>query len=177
MVKSKKNEKKEEFAKRLRAAIESKGWTAGKAAREARRYLGPGEHLSHAHMWHYLHARSIPRSRYLSALSRALEINPEDLVRDVTRVSKEANSDPATTLLNAELSFGGTSRNRAQVQVRNGKDGTAVLQISDEVPWAMALQILQLLKDNPRLSPAAMDEVTPNNDSELRSSEPDEEPG
>jgi hypothetical protein len=136
---------KEEFAKRLEAAMERKGWTAGQTAREARRYLGQGEQLGDAHMWHYLHARSIPRSRYLGALSRALGISPEDLVGGAVRGIEDAHSTPALTVLDAQPPVG-TAPVGAQLYLRKGKNGTVVLQINEEVPWTTALRILQLLK-------------------------------
>ena len=154
-----KQETKEEFAKRLQAAIERKGWSAGRTAREARRYLSDGEHLSDAHMWHYLRARSIPRTRYLDALSRALEVSAHELVPGAAQNRAEALAvlDPGRTTAGEQTIRPDVGFETTAAQVRDGKNGTARLEINEEVSWSTALEILQLLKAASTTETAARD--------------------
>src|SRR5688500_16834539 len=71
------------FAARLRAAMETRGWTAGRTGGEACWYLGEGEKVSDAHMWHYLRGRSIPRARYLEAIAQALNVGSQELLTGI----------------------------------------------------------------------------------------------
>src|SRR3712207_4007572 len=69
-----------DFAERLKAAIERKGWSLSETARQTSTVLGTGARFGRAHVWHYLHGRAIPRKRQLVALSKALEVPPHELL-------------------------------------------------------------------------------------------------
>ncbi len=71
------NSRKAAFAERLKAAMERKGWDLSETARQTASVLGADAKFGRAHVWHYLHAKSMPRARQLSALSHALEVRPE----------------------------------------------------------------------------------------------------
>jgi transcriptional regulator with XRE-family HTH domain len=76
------------FAKRLRRALDEKGWTAVQAAREAQR-LVPDRTIKSGHLSHWLNGRVIPSPVYLQALSHALEVSPEELL------GEESSKGPA----------------------------------------------------------------------------------
>lgn len=134
-----------EFAERLRVAIERKGWTTTEAARRVSHHLGRQDKFSRAHLWQYLQGKSLPRARYLRALSRALDLRPEDLVPGTSvprRRRAAAKPQPAppgeTKLLGCDAT--------GIVHVRDYGDGTALVQVSERVQWEMALAVIELLK-------------------------------
>jgi len=133
---------KSEFAARLRAAIARKGWTATEAARRVSHLLGQKDKFSRAHLWQYLNGKSLPRTRTLRALSRALDVRPEDLLPPTSRPGSATRAQdlrlpPATDPLRREP---------AAVHVRDYGDGTALVQVSERVPWETALAVMKLLK-------------------------------
>src|SRR5215211_5190620 len=71
---------KSDFADRLKAAIERKGWSMSETARRASTFLNEGEKFGRAHVWHYVQGRALPRFRYLEALSLALNVRPDELM-------------------------------------------------------------------------------------------------
>jgi transcriptional regulator with XRE-family HTH domain len=72
----------EAFATRLRTAIARKGWSISETARRAAAHLGSGTKFGDGHVWQYVHGRAVPRTRYLLALSRALDLEPHELWED-----------------------------------------------------------------------------------------------
>ena len=62
------------FARRLKAAMQERGLTANETARRVREALGEGAKFTPANISHYRQGRSLPRPRYLAALSRALGV-------------------------------------------------------------------------------------------------------
>jgi transcriptional regulator with XRE-family HTH domain len=68
------------FAERLKAEIDKKGWSLRRTAEEVGLHLDEGAKFGPAHVWHYLQARTLPRPRYLVALSRALGLDPDELM-------------------------------------------------------------------------------------------------
>ena len=135
---------KADFAERLKAALDRKGWTASEAVRQVSRFLADGDKFGRAHMWQYLQGRALPRSRYLLALSRALEIDPGELLPE----RPVALASPAPP-----FSFGGTAASASGpadfVHVRDYGDGTALLEVAQRVPWDTALEVMQILKPRP----------------------------
>jgi transcriptional regulator with XRE-family HTH domain len=124
------------FAKRLRRALDEKGWTAVQAAREAQR-LVPDRTIKSAHLSHWLNGRVIPSPVYLQALSSALEVSPEELLGEENSKGAQA----ASTNGDARHSF-----SPGLVEVKDLYDGNAWIEIRQEVPWPLALEILKLLK-------------------------------
>jgi transcriptional regulator with XRE-family HTH domain len=138
---------KAEFAERLRVAMERKGWTVADTARQVSRLLGEQDKFGSSHLSHYLSGRAVPRARYLQALSRALDVRPEDLLpsrlpqgNDTSqRVTREGLSLPRADSVRSALPVD-------LVHVRDYGDGTALLQVVQRVPWPTALEIIALVK-------------------------------
>jgi transcriptional regulator with XRE-family HTH domain len=121
--------RKAAFAARLKAAMERKGWDLSETARQTAFVLGANAKFSRSHVWHYLHARAMPRARQLAALSDALEVRPNDLLRALpTQVEDESGT--LTSTIHAEYQG----------------DGTVILEVSQRVPWQTALEVMRLLK-------------------------------
>jgi transcriptional regulator with XRE-family HTH domain len=129
------------FAKRLRRALDEKGWTAVQAAREAQR-LVPDRTIKSAHLSHWLNGRVIPSPVYLKALSSALEVSPEELLGEEN--SKAAPS--GSTNGAAQQTPPPARSSSGSVEVKDLYDGNAWMEIRQEVPWHLALEILKLLK-------------------------------
>jgi transcriptional regulator with XRE-family HTH domain len=123
------NSRKAAFAARLKAAMERKGWDLSETARQTASVLGAGAKFGRAHVWQYLHARVMPRDRQLFALSHALEVRPNDLFPSAFPTQVE-ESGTVTSTIHAE----------------DQGDGTAILQVSQRVPWQAALHVMRLLK-------------------------------
>ena len=116
--------------------MEQRGWSASETARRVSQFLDDRDKFSRAHVWQYLRGNALPRTRYLHALCRALELQPQDLLPNSI-----AMADP--------LHGGEQGRSAAQldmVHVRDIGEGTALLQVSQRVPWATAIEVLRLLK-------------------------------
>ena len=74
------------FARRLRAIMEERGLTAGETARRMREHLGGDAKFTPANISHYRLGRSLPRPRYLDALSfvlggRGTNCSPANILR------------------------------------------------------------------------------------------------
>ena len=72
------------FARRLKAAMDERGWTANETARRVREELGEGAKFTPANISHYRQGRSLPRPRYLEALSRALGVDKGELLTEAS---------------------------------------------------------------------------------------------
>jgi transcriptional regulator with XRE-family HTH domain len=152
---------KTEFADRLKAAIDRKGWSMSETARRASDFLNDGEKFGRAHVWHYVQGRALPRFRYLEALSLALDLRPDDLMPgegdggQERPAPKARSSGPAAAgkgdraPASEKAAQAATGSAAGMVHVRDYGDGTALLEISERVPWATALAVLQILKKSP----------------------------
>jgi transcriptional regulator with XRE-family HTH domain len=123
------NSRKAAFAERLKAAMERKGWDLSETARQTAFVLGVNAKFSRSHVWQYLHARAMPRDRQLAALSNALEVRPNDLLRALPTQVEDKSGTP-TGIIHAE----------------HQGDGTVILEVSQRVPWQTALEVMRLLK-------------------------------
>jgi transcriptional regulator with XRE-family HTH domain len=138
---------KADFADRLRTAIERKGWSMSETARRASLFLGEDEKFGRAHVWQYVQGKSLPRLKYLEALSSALQVKMDELV-------------PPDILPGYSLEEQASNRSAAPeqpsgqrgefVHVRDYGDGSALLEIHQRVSWETALAILQTLKASSR---------------------------
>lgn len=137
---------KANFAERLRAALQRKGWSESEAARQVSRHLENGDKFGRAHIWHYLRGRTLPRSRYLLALSRALEVDPSELLPDRTVPLYE----PTRPSLAGGPSGAPANDQADLVHVRDFGDGTAMLEVHKRMPWETALEVVQILKASSR---------------------------
>jgi transcriptional regulator with XRE-family HTH domain len=131
----------------LRAAIERKGWTLSETARQTSDVLGGDAKFGRAHVWHYLNGRAIPRARHLDALSQALQVKPHELLGSTDPSGGDVGPDlPAMGAPSAEGAAQTYSGPLAIVHAEDYGDGTAFLQISQRVPWPIALKVMTLLK-------------------------------
>jgi transcriptional regulator with XRE-family HTH domain len=149
---------KADFADRLKAAIQRKGWSMSETARQAANFLGEKEKFGRAHVWHYVQGRALPQFKYLEALSLALEIRPDELMpADVLaeRVGPEdhvelSDREEQSVAQHALPNENSSEPEKGLVHVRDYGDGTALLEVSQRVSWDDALAILQILKAAPR---------------------------
>jgi transcriptional regulator with XRE-family HTH domain len=139
---------KADFAERLKGAMERKGWTMSQTARQASTYLGDDEKFGRAHVWGYVQGRSLPKLRYLEALSLALEVAPDELVppeSETTRAARELAS-PHERFSLASADNHSAKQPNEMIHLRDQGDGTARLEIAQRVPWETAIEILKLLR-------------------------------
>jgi len=123
------------FASRLQEAIDRQGLTYEETARRAREFLPSDARLSAVSVWQYANGKTFPRRlSYIEALSRVLEIEPEELL-----------AKPETPAEGAEETKAQTG-SPTQVRVEDLNHGRARLIIDVEVPWPLALRVLALLK-------------------------------
>ncbi|HEY8382579.1 MAG TPA: helix-turn-helix domain-containing protein [Microvirga sp.] len=140
---------KSDFADRLRGAMERKGWSMSETARRTARHLNDGEKFGRAHIWHYVQGKALPRTRYLEALSLALEVTPSELLpADATPAAGEEGGRPLSARARAAEERAILQNDK--VHVRDFGDGTALLEVVQRIPWEDAIQILQILKAAPR---------------------------
>jgi transcriptional regulator with XRE-family HTH domain len=125
------------FARRLRAIMEERGLTAGETARRMREHLGGDTKFTPANISHYRLGRSLPRPRYLDALSAVLGIDKEELLSSAHPYpEREPSSDgPSRDGHEAPPSLNIVDRG-----------GSVWLQINQQLPWPVAIQILNALK-------------------------------
>ena len=120
------------FAERLKAAMGRKGWGLSETARQASQLLGPDAKFGRAHVWHYLHRRAMPRARQLNALSKALDVGPDELL------GSDSFSHPRAL---AAVPMG-------LVRAHDQGNGMVFLEVAQRVPWATALEILRVLQSS-----------------------------
>jgi transcriptional regulator with XRE-family HTH domain len=139
---SKSEIQQKDFALRLTAAMEERGLTVNETARRVREQLGDDAEFTTANISHYRQGRSIPRPRYLEALCRALGMRQSELLpgRGEGSAGGRANGK--------ELVSGDSLPQSATLPAFDIKDhgGTAWIQINQQLPWPVAIKILQALK-------------------------------
>jgi transcriptional regulator with XRE-family HTH domain len=127
--------RKKAFSERLRAAMDRQGLSVNELARRVQDEL-PGEEFNAVNLSHYRAGRSLPRPRYLSALSKAVGISATDLI---------SPDDIRTPLEPAAIEDEAADQAPA-FHIKDLADGQAWLQINQRLPWPLALRILQALK-------------------------------
>lgn len=126
------------FARRLQAAIDRLGLTYEETARRAREHLPPEARLSSVSVWQYARGKTFPRRMsYVEALSRVLEVTPNDLLLPAP------GEDPAA-LADEGLIRPGPSE--PHIRLEDLGNGRARLDLTLDLPWSLALQILQIAK-------------------------------
>lgn len=136
------------FASRLQEAIDRQGLTYEETARRAREHLPSDARLSAVSVWQYANGKTFPRRlSYIEALSRVLDIEPEDLLAKPDAVPGGESADDARA----------PGRSATQVRVEDLNHGRARLIIDVEVPWPLALRVLALLKVPDEVPPPAED--------------------
>jgi transcriptional regulator with XRE-family HTH domain len=145
---SDKSSVKADFADRLRSAIERKGWTMSETARRASMFLPEEDKFGRAHVWQYVQGRSLPRIKYLEALSSALQVELDELVP--AAILPEYLTEERSVPTPAANSNQDDSQKTDFVHVRDYGDGSALLEIRQRVSWETALTVLQMLKTSDR---------------------------
>ena len=134
------------FGSRLDALIRERGWTMGETARRVREQLGEGAKFTPANISHYTRGRSIPRLRYLDALSAVLGIDKMELMgqdNSPIRVNGHGKHAAGPTQEVESVSPSHAAAPALHIEDR-GKE--AWLQINQQVPWPVALKVLEALK-------------------------------
>ena len=119
-----KDELKRELARRLRRAMDDKGWTDADLARAVRKRL-PNTKFDRAHVSNYMLGKAVPGALYLNAISKVLGKEPTDLLP-----KRLARGEAAHT----------------PVDVRDMGGGKVYLRINQETTWERGLKILEILK-------------------------------
>jgi transcriptional regulator with XRE-family HTH domain len=122
------------FAQRMRSLMEEQGLSVAELTKRMEQEL-PGEKFNPVNLSHYKAGRSMPRPRYLSALSRAFGVEPKELI-------PPGESPDAGESENA----GGRQHAAPAVRIEDLSDGQAWLQINQKLPWPLVLRILDALK-------------------------------
>lgn len=114
-----------EFARRLQAAMDAKGFNQSETARQASLHMAGGKSLNRDIVSKYLAGATGPSALALSALAKALGKTTAELMptRGVT-----SKMDPAPAL-----------------EMRTLSDGMVLLRINQRVPADVALRIHQVL--------------------------------
>ena len=103
--------------------------------------LGEGAKFTPANISHYRQGRSLPRPRYLEALSRALGVNKgEPLTEASPARAGDSQQHTPTSSAPIQLPDGSPS---FHIEDRGGN---AWLQINQQLPWPTAIKILEVLK-------------------------------
>jgi transcriptional regulator with XRE-family HTH domain len=155
---------KQQFSTRLRKIMDEKGLSSNEIADRMREHLSEGESFATSNLSHYRQGRSVPRPKYLAALSAALGVNASDLLpggvqgltedgvpsKPVAPRSRRgggarrrgAASVPAAprTELAAEVDHG------ASMIFMEDKGNMVHLKFDQLVSWDVALTILNALK-------------------------------
>ncbi|PZR93190.1 MAG: hypothetical protein DI537_11390 [Stutzerimonas stutzeri] len=115
-----------EFAKRLQHFMAERGWNQSETARRASEHMPGRKSFGRDNISCYVRAVSVPRNEHLRALSKALGVQPSDLVPAPMAKSVESKA-PALDL-------------------RDVGAGKVWLRINTEVPWDTAAEIMKLVK-------------------------------
>ncbi len=125
---------KDVFAERLWSAIKRSGLTYKETARRAQEHLPSGARISDVSVWSYAKGRSLPRRMtHVEALSKVLGLETDDLIAPVPRIARHADSADADSAY-------------PEIHVEDLGDGNAFLRLAQPVPWAVAVEVLRLIK-------------------------------
>lgn len=114
--------------------MDERGLGVAEVAKMVEREL-PGESFNAVNLSHYRAGRSLPRPKYLNALSRALGVPSRELipVNDALDMSDAVAEDVPRS-------------DAPAFRVDDLSDGLAWLQINQRLPWPLVLKILEALK-------------------------------
>lgn len=116
-----------EFARRLQAFMDDKGWNQAELARRTAEHCRTGK-FGRDNVSSYIRAISLPGPVYLKAIAKALGVEKEDLL-------------PSGLARGVDTAL-------PEVQVRDAGDGLAHLKINQAVKWEVAIKVLELLKSD-----------------------------
>lgn len=117
-----------EFSRNLYNALAKSGWSQSELARNANLFLPEGHKtLGRDSISLYINGKTLPRPTILKALAEALKMRPDELMPQKVAPSVLTASNPP-------------------LDVKDAGNDTAWLRINQRVPWATALEIMQILK-------------------------------
>ena len=127
--------RKKAFAKRLNALIGEQALTSKAIADRMQRELD-GEKFNVVNLSHYRAGRSLPRTRYLNALSRAVGVSADVLLMSEADV---AGDEPTAANGKGE---------RPAVRIEARSEGEAFLEINLQLPWSRIIRVMRALKED-----------------------------
>jgi len=105
----------------------AKGWNQSDLAREATKFMPEGKSVNRDNISVYVNVKAMPGRDRLEAMARALGVETTDLLPNVMRpVSK--NVTPTR-------------------EVKDLGGGRVWLRVNQEISWAAAIKILQMLEE------------------------------
>ena len=115
--------------------MDEQGLSVTDVAKRMEKELPAGERFNAVNLSHYKAGRSLPRPRYLNALSRAFGVSADDLM-------------PPENLLDLQEDPGGeaTEQQAPAFRIEDLSDGLAWIQINQRLPWPLVLRILEAMK-------------------------------
>jgi len=137
------------FGSRLEAAMRERGWTMGETARRVREQLGDGAKFTPANISHYRRGSSVPRLRYLDPLSAVLGIDKGELMGHMRQgdspILVDGERNHPAVLGHEVAATQGQSAAPSALHIED-RGSEALIQINQQVSWAVALKVLQALK-------------------------------
>lgn len=120
---------KQIFAARLQAAMDAKGWSQADLARTASRLLPAGtkKEIGRDNVSNWVRGVHLPGSVFLKAVATALSVDPVDLLPSRAVPSARDQAPP--------------------LDIRDLGDGYVFLRINKRVPFGVAVEVLNLLKE------------------------------
>jgi transcriptional regulator with XRE-family HTH domain len=117
---------KREFGKRVQKKLVDFGWNQSELARQASLHM-PNGRFGRDMVSAYVRGRNIPGPIHLAALSKALKCEPTELL--------PARATPSVE--NASPSF----------DIKETSEGRVWLRVNKEVDWAVAMEIMKILRE------------------------------
>lgn len=124
MARNTKSAERVAFAERLKKLMLDRGWNQSDVARQAGRYIDGG--MGRDSVSAYVRAISLPNQTQLNGLAKAFGVEPEALVPSAGIAAREPVG---------------------MVEMKNADNGMVWLRIHQQIPFAKALQIMQILQD------------------------------
>jgi hypothetical protein len=136
------------FAERLSRAIRESRLSYLETARRAQKYLPNGATISDASVWSYAKGRTLPRRMaHVEALARVLGFSAREVIEsDGLAPAPYSGEDvPGPEAKGAEAGRGAPTEPDA-LEVVDVGGGRARITIRRQLPWQLAIEILDLVK-------------------------------
>jgi transcriptional regulator with XRE-family HTH domain len=117
------------FAEQVNSRMQARGWNQADLAREASKHMPRGKEIGRDLVSNWVNQRTLARDARLKAVAKAFDCHPHDLM--------------------PQNAMAGIYNDRIPVSLEESeKDGFVRLRIDQLVPWAIALDVLKMLKAN-----------------------------
>ena len=156
--------RKAEFARRLIAAMESRGLGAAELTRRVRQHLPSDSPFQSANLAQYCAGAAIPKRTYREALCKALDIKEEELVPPDEGHAARRRRVPLWMIEKGIRDLNVTDGRKEDLPaflVQDKGGGTALVQMNQELPWSKALEIAELLGRKASIEAPAAEKPTP----------------